>query len=162
MKHQILTLLLALCCTLAKAQNFDDYFTTYKPVYTPPRPVYTVPMPNIVDNSVTIIDDSFRPTTPSVTCVDSQKQTGQILLIDLTNNKNMVVDAEITFNTYSNNAVAISINRIKLDNQWNSINVSAFKLADLLNDPKINRKDILKLLEVATFYAYSEDVLFLF
>lgn len=76
MKHLILTPLFALCYTLANAQSFDDYFTTYKPVYTPPRPVYTIPMPNIVDNSVTIIDNSFRPTTPSVTCVDTQKQAG--------------------------------------------------------------------------------------
>lgn len=119
-------------------------------------------MPNIVDNSVTIIDNSYRPTTPSVTCVDTQKQAGQILLIDLTNDTNMVVDAEVTFKTYSNNSVAISVNRIKLDNQWHSIGVSAYKLADLLNDSKVNRKDILKLLEIATFYAYSEDVLFLF
>lgn len=162
MKHLILTFLLALCCTLANAQSFDDYFTTYKPAYTPPRPVYTVPTPNIVDNSVTIIDNTFRSTAPSVTCVNTQKQAGQILLIDLTNNTDMVVDAEVTFKTYSNKAVAISINRIKLDNQWYSIGISAFKLADLLNDPKVNREDVLKLLKVATFYAYSEDVLFLF
>lgn len=162
MKHIILTFLFAFCCTLVNAQNFSDYFATYKPVYTPPRPIYTVPMPNIVDNSITIIDNSYRPTTPKVTCVDTQKQVGQVLLLDLTNDTNMVVDAEVTFNTYSNNAVAISINRIKLDNRWHSIGVSAYKLADLLNDPKFNRKDILNLLEIATFYAYSEDVLFLF
>lgn len=162
MKHIILTFLFAFCCTLVNAQNFSDYFTTYKPVYTPPRPIYTVPMPNIVDNSITIIDNSYRPTTPKVTCVDTQKQVGQVLLLDLTNDTNMVVDAEVTFNTYSNNVVAISVNRIKLDHQWHSIGVSAYKLADLLNDPKFNRKDILKLLEIATFYAYSEDVLFLF
>lgn len=162
MKHLILTFLFALCCTLVNAQNFADYFTTYKPVYTPPRPVYRVPMPNIVDNSVTIIDNSFNSTRPSVTCVNKQKQNGQILLIDLSNDTNMIVDGEVTFNTYSNNTISISINRIKLDNQWQPIGVSAYKLADLLNDPKINRKDILQLLEVATFYAYSEDVLFLF
>lgn len=162
MKNLILTFLFALCYTFANAQNFNDLFTTYKPAYTPPKPVYTVPIPNIVDNSVTIIDNSYRSVTPSITCVDTQKQSGQILLIDLTNNTDMVVDAEVIFNSYSNNEVAISINRIKLDNQWYSIGVSAFKLADLLNDPNFNRKDILKLMEVATFYAYSEDVLFLF
>lgn len=162
MKHLIFLSLFTFCCMLVSAQNFSDYFTTYTPVYTPPRPVYTVPMPNIVDNSVTIIDNSYRPTTPSVTCVDTQKQAGQVLLIDLTNDTDMVVDAEVTFKTYSNNSVAISVNRIKLDNQWHSIGVSAYKLADLLNGPEVNRKDILKLLEIATFYAYSEDVLFLF
>ena len=162
MRHLIFTFLFTFCYTLVNAQNFSDSFTTYKPVYTPPRPIYTVPMPNIVDNSVTIIDNSYRPTTPRVTCVDTQKQVGQVLLVDLTNDTNMVVDAEVIFNTYSNKTVSISINRIKLDNRWHSIGVSAYKLADLLNDPKSNRKDILKLLEVATFYAYSEDVLFLF
>lgn len=162
MKHIVLTSLLAFCYTLANAQSFDDYFTTYKPVYTPPRPIYTVPMPNIVDNSVTIIDNSYRPTTPSVTCIDTQKQAGQILLIDLTNNTNMVVDAEVLFNTYSNKAVAISISKIKLDNKWHSIGISANKLSDLLDNPNFKRKDILALLEIATFYAYSDNVLFLF
>lgn len=162
MKHLIITFLFTFCCALINAQNFSDYFTTYTPVYTPPRPVYTVPMPNIVDNSVTIIDNSYRPATPKVTCVDTQKLAGQVLLLDLTNDTNMVVDAEVTFNTYSNNAVAISISRVKLDNRWHSIGVSAYKLADLLNDPKFNRKEILNLLEIATFYAFSEDVLFLF
>ena len=156
------TVLFVLSCALVNAQSFDDYFTTYTPVYTPPSPVYAVPMPNIVDNSVTIIDNSYRTTTPSVTCIDTQKQTGQILLLDITNDANMVVDAEVTYNIYSNNTVSISINKIKLDNKWHPIGVSAYKLVDLLNDPKVNRKDILRLLEIATFYAYSEDVLFLF
>ena len=164
MKQNIFFTLLFLCCCAinVNAQNFDDMFVTYTPVYTPPRPIYTAPMPNIVDNSVTIIDNSYHASASQFRCVDSQTQRGQILLIDLTDNSDMVVDAEVLFKTYSNKSASISISKIKIDNHWHSIGVSAYKLADLLDDPTFERKDILALLEVATFYAISNNVLFLF
>lgn len=163
MKQSIFFTLFLGCCAIAvNAQNFDDMFVTYTPVYTPPMPIYTVPIPNIVDNSVTIIDNSYYASSSQVRCVDSQNQKGQILLIDLTDNSDMVVDAEVSFKTYSNKSVSISISKIKIDNHWHSIGVSAYKLADLLNDSTFERKDILALLEIATFYAISNNVLFLF
>ena len=151
------------CVASLTAQDFSDLFTTYTPVYTPPRSVYVTPMPSIVDNSVTIIDNSYRPTTPSVRCTNSQTQSGQILMIDNTTNKDAIVDAEVLFKSFSNNTASVTITRLKLDGKWYPMNIDVIKLSSLLDGTSgSDRKTILSLMEDFTFFASSEDVLFLF
>lgn len=163
MKKKFLILFLCIWAFLnINAQDYSDYFTTYKPVYTPPKPVYITPMPSIYDNSVTIIDNSYRPSTPSVTCTDSQKQTGQILMVDTTNDNNSVIDAEVLFKSFSNNTASITITRLKLDGKWYPVNIEAFKLSAALENSGSDRDLILELLKSFNFFASSEEVIFLF
>ena len=151
-------------CTMSIcAQYYDDLFTTYTPVYTSPRPVYVTPLPSIVDNSVTIIDNSYRPSTPSVRCTDSQKQSGQILMIDNTTNKDQVVDAEVLFKSFSNNTASVTITRLKLDGKWYPMDINVIKLSSLLDSSSgAERNNLLELMKNFTFFAASEDVFFLF
>lgn len=144
------------------AQNYSDYFTTYTPVYTPPSPIYVTPMPSIYDNSVTIIDNSYRPSTPSVTCIDSQKQIGQILMVDTTTDKDCIVDAEVLFKSFSNNTATITITQLKLDSKWYVVDIEAYRLSSILENPESDRDLILELLKSFNFFASSEGVLFLF
>ena len=164
MKIKLFVLLVGIlaCCSNLRAQDLNDLFVTYTPVYTPPQPVYSVPMPSIYDNSITIINNSYSSPSSRISCIDTQIQNGQILLIDLTDQSELVVNAEVKFMTYSNKSVSIQINRIQLDKQWHTVNVSVSKLSSLLDKPNIDRKPILSLLDFATFYGYSENVLFIF
>lgn len=127
-----------------------------------PSPVYVPPMSSIYDNSTTIINNSYRPSAPRVTCIDSQKQTGQILMYDTTNDKTSVVDAEVLFKSFSNNTASITITRLKLDNKWYPMDIEVFRLSDALGDSKFDRDSILELLKSFNFFASSEKVLFLF
>lgn len=164
MKRTLLSLLLSFVCIMSVyAQYYDDYFATYTPVYTPPRPVYVTPMPSIVDNSVTIIDNSYQSSTPSVRCTDSQKQSGQILMIDNTTNKDQVVDAEVLFKSFSNNTASITITRLKLDGKWYPMDINVIRLSSLLDSSSgTERNNLLELMKNFTFFAASEDVFFLF
>ena len=149
MKNKIILLVFAFVAICANAQDFSDLFTTYTPVYTPPRPVYVTPMPSVYDNSVTIIDNS-------------QKQTGQILMIDTTTDKDSVVDAEVLFKSFSNNTASITITRLKLDGKWYPMNIEAIRLSSILDSSGSDRNSILELMKNFNFFASSDDVLFLF
>lgn len=163
MKKIVLLICLLICALNVNAQYFDDLFTTYTPVYTPPRPVYVTPLPSIIDNSVTVIDNSYRPSTPSVTCTDSQKQSGQILMLDNSTNKDQVVDAEVLFKSFSNNTASITITRLKLDGKWYPMNIDAIRLSSLLDSSSgSDRNTLLELMKNFNFIASSEDVIFLF
>lgn len=145
------------------AQYFDDLFTTYTPVNTPSRPIYVTPLPSIIDNSVTVIDNSYRSYTPSVTCTDSQKQSGQILMLDNSTNKDEIVDAEVLFKSFSNNTASITITRLKLDGKWYPMNIDAIRLSSLLDSSRgSDRNTLLELMKNFNFIASSEDVIFLF
>lgn len=161
MKRFILLLCVGASLTI-NARDYSDFFVTYTPVYTPPEPVHITPVPSIYDNSVTIIDNSYRPSVPSVTCTDSQKQTGQILMIDTTNDKNSVIDAEVLFKSFSNNTATITITRLKLDGKWYSVNIEAIKLSAALENSGSDRELILELLKTFNFFASFEEVIFLF
>lgn len=156
--------MLVLCVINSNAQNYSDYFSTYEaPVFTPSSPVYVTPIPSFMDNSVTIIDNSYRPTTPSVKCTNSQTQSGQILMIDNTTNKDSIVDAEVLFKSFSNNTASITITRLKLEGKWYPMNIKVLRLSVLLdNSHGEDRNNILELMKNFTFFASSEDVLFLF
>lgn len=159
MKRTLLSLLLSFVCIMSVYAQF----ATYTPVYTPPRPVYVTPMPSIVDNSVTIIDNSYQSSTPSVRCTDSQKQSGQILMIDNTTNKDQVVDAEVLFKSFSNNTASITITRLKLDGKWYPMDINVIRLSSLLDSSSgTERNNLLELMKNFTFFAASEDVFFLF
>lgn len=163
MNTKLLILLFCICTSWKiNAQDYCDLFTTYEAVYTPPRPIYVTPAPSIYDNSVTIIDNSYRPSAPSVKCTDSQKQIGQILMVDTANNNDSVVDAEVLFKSFSNNTASITITRLKLDGKWYPANIEAIKLSTMLNNSESDRELILELLKSFNFYASSEEVIFLF
>ena len=149
------------CPIYVIAQNYNNY-AIFESVDIPPRPVYVTPLPSIYDNSVTIIDNSYRPFTPSITCIDSQKQTGQILMIDTTTDEGSVVDAEVLFKTFSNNTASITITRLKLDGKWYPMNIEAIRLSSLLDSSGTNRNSILELMKNFNFLASSDEVLFLF
>lgn len=162
-KNFVLLIMSVLCAVSVCAQNFDVLFSSYTPLYTPPSPVYITPMPDIVDNSVTIINNSYAPSTPSVRCTDSQKQSGQVLMIDNTTNKNQVIDAEVLFKSYSNNTASITITRLKLDGKWYPMDIDVIRLSSLLDSTSGNeRNNLLELMKNFTFFANAEDVLFLF
>ena len=163
MKKIVILIYLFLCTLNTNAQYFDDLFTTYTPVYTPHRPVYVAPLPSIIDNSVTVIDNSYRLATPSVTCIDSQKQSGQILMFDNSTNKDQVVDAEVLFKSYSNNTASITITKLKIDGKWYPMNIDAVRLSSLLDSSNgSDRNTLLELMKNFNFIASSEDVIFLF
>ena len=164
MKKKILMLFVCVFTYLCvNAQDYGINFSHYIPIErTPTIPLYVPPMPSIYDNSTTIINNSYRPSAPRVTCVDSQKQTGQILMYDTTNDKTSVVDAEVLFKSFSNNTASITITRLKLDNKWYPMDIEAFRLSDALGDSKFDRDSILELLKSFNFYASTEDVIFLF
>lgn len=162
MKKYLLIITCLFIGITCSAQDFSNLYTTYESVYTPPRPVYVTPMPSIYDNSITIIDNSYRPSTPSVRCTDSQKQTGQILMLDTASDKDSVVDAEVLFKTFSDNTASITITRLKLDGRWYPMNIEAVRLSSLLDTDVSNRNTILELMKDFNFFAYSEDVLFFF
>lgn len=163
MKKIKILICLFLCALNVNAQYFDDLFATYTPVYTPPRPVYVTPLPSIIDNSVTVIDNSYRPSTPSITCTESQKQSGQILMFENSTYKTQVVDAEVLFKTYSNNTASITITRLQLDGKWYPMNIDVVRLSSLLDSLSgDDRNFLLELMKDYTFIASAEDVTFIF
>lgn len=162
MKNKILLFVFAFLANWAKAQASNDYFSVYTPFEVPTSPIYVPTMPSIYDNSVTIINNSYGPTTPSITCTDSQKQIGQIIMIDTTTDKDSVVDAEVLFKSYSNNTASITITRLKLDGKWYPMDIEVIRLSSLLDSSGSDRNSILELLKNFNFFAYSDEVFFLF
>lgn len=148
----------------ANAQNYADLFTVYTPA-TPQRE-YNKPLPSIIDNSVTVINSPnymYAPSSSkSVTCTNSQKQSGEIVMIDLSTNKDSLVNAEILYKTFSNNTATVTITKLKLDGKWYPMNIEAITLSSLLNNSGENRNKLLDLMKKYNYMASSEDVLFLF
>lgn len=142
--------------------EWDPLFTTYEAVEVPAPPVYIHPVPNVYDNSITIIDNSYQSYAPSVTCTDSQKHTGQIMMVDTSANEDSIVDAEIMFKLFSNNTESITIIRLKLDGKWYPMNIEAARLSAIVDTVGLDRNFILDLMKEFNFIAASENVYFLF
>lgn len=162
MKKNFLFVALFLVSLSIKAQDLSSFFVTYTPVETPRTPVYVTPFPNIIDNSVTIINNSYRQSTPSVKCVESKTASGQLLMFDTTNNYEEVVSAEVLFKCFSDNSASVTITKIQIDKKWYPVKIEATRLKDLLDIDEFDRQFILDLLKNFNFIASSEEVLFLF
>lgn len=165
MKKIVIILILFISTLNANSQDYSDLFTTYRSVYTP-RPVYVTPLPNVIDNSITIIDNSYSstlPTTPTITCTNSQKQSGQVVMYDNSNNKSQLVDAEVLFKNFSNNTASITITKLKLDGKWYPMNIQVTRLSSLLDSMSgDDRNSLLELMKNYNFIAEEEGLTFLF
>ena len=163
MKNIVLLFFIMIGFSNVKAQSYSDYFVTYDPVYTPepPRPVFV--MPDIIDNSVTIIRNSYNSySNTSIRCIKSQNQMGQVLLIDLTEGKPYLINVEANFKVYSNDTYSIMLKRGQFGNDWYSIERPVYEITDLLNDEKMDRNLVLDMLKMGNYFAIDKDFLFIF